>query len=121
MKDGDCTIQFNAFMQGKSATQTVKGGNTEEFYHAENTDNEQFKKTGYNTDGTINKSKMLADLHPDVARVVWKYGRWHHYVDYGPFKKNKLRFKPGVEERLTSKPNNYGMKLITNYGVDKAS
>ena len=121
LKDGDCTVQFNAFMQGKSATQTVKGGNTEEFYHAENTDNEQFKKTGYNTDGTINKSKMLADLHPDVARVVWKYGRWHHYVDYGPFKKNKLRFKPGVEERLTSKPNNYGMRLVTNFGVDKAS
>jgi len=115
LKDGDCTVQFNAFMQGKSATQTVKGGNTEEFYHAENTDNEQFKKTGYNTDGTINKSKMLADLHPDVARVVWKYGRWHHYVDYGPFKKNKLRFKPGVEEKLTNKPNNYGMRLITNF------
>ena len=64
---------------------------------------------------------MLADLHPDVARVVWKYGRWHHYVDYGPFKKNKLRFKSGVEERLTSKPNNYGMRLVTNFGVDKAS
>ena len=115
LKDGDCTVQFNAFMQGKSATQTVKGGNTEEFYHAENTDNEHFKKTGYNTDGTINKSKMLADLHPDVARVAWKYGRWHHYVDYSPFKKNKLRFKPGVEEKLTNKPNNYGMRLITNF------
>ena len=35
LKDGDCTIQFNAFLQGKSATQTVKGGNTEEFYHKE--------------------------------------------------------------------------------------
>ena len=31
---------------------------------------------------------------------------------------NKLRFKPGVEERLTSKPNNYGMRLVTNFGVD---
>jgi hypothetical protein len=31
LKDGDCTIQFNAFLQGKAATQTVKGGNTEEF------------------------------------------------------------------------------------------
>ena len=29
LKDGDCTIQFNAFLQGKAATQTVKGGNTE--------------------------------------------------------------------------------------------
>ena len=32
LKDGDCTIQFNAFLQGKVATQTLKGGNTAEFY-----------------------------------------------------------------------------------------
>lgn len=63
LKDGDCTIQFNAFLQGKCATQTVKGGNTEEFYHAEYTDNEDFQKTKYNSDGTINKSQMLADMH----------------------------------------------------------
>ena len=28
LKDGLCTIQFNAFLQGKVATQTVKGGNS---------------------------------------------------------------------------------------------
>lgn len=118
LKDGDCTIQFNAFLQNKLGTQVVKGGNTEEFYHKEFTENEDFKKTRYNSEGTINKSKMLADLHPDVARVVWKYGRWHHYVDYGPFKKNKLIYKKGVKEKLKNVNNNYGMKLITNYGVN---
>ena len=104
--------------QGKSATQTVKGGNTEEFYHKEFSENGDFQKTGYNSDGTINKSKMLADLHPDVARVVWKYGRWHHYVDYGSFKKNKLIYKRDVKEKLKNVNNNYGMRLITNYGVN---
>ena len=28
LKGGDCTILFNAFLQGKCATQTVTGGNT---------------------------------------------------------------------------------------------
>ena len=113
MKDGDVCVQFNAFLQGKSATQTVKGGNTAEFYHAENTDNEEFKETGYNTDGTINKSKMLVDMHPDVSTLVWKYGRWHHHVNYEPFKKNKLILKQGVE--LPKGVNNYGMELVTNF------
>lgn len=113
MKDGDVCVQFNAFMQGKAATQTVAGGNTAEFYHAENTENEEFKETGYNTEGTVNKSQMLVDMHPDVARLVWKYGRWHHFVDYGPFKVNKLRFKDGYD--LPSGVNNYGMKLIKDF------
>lgn len=114
LKDGDCTIQFNAFLQGKAATQTVKGGNTDEFYHKEFVDKDHsFKKTGYNSSGTINKSKMLVDLHPDVARVVWRYGRWHHYVDYGPFKKNKLILKSGVN--IQKGVNNFGMRLITDY------
>ena len=114
LKDGDCTIQFNAFLQGKAATQTVKGGNTAEFYHAEgDLDKSKWRDGRLNAEGTIKKSKMLADLHPDVARVVWRYGRWHHYVDYGPFKKNKLILKPDVN--IQKGVNNFGMKLITNY------
>ena len=66
----------------------------------------------YNIDGTINKSQMLEDMHPDVARVVWRYGRWHHYVDYSSFKKIKLRVKQGVK-LPENKVNNYGMKLVT--------
>lgn len=71
LKSGWATVQFNAFLQYKLTTQTLKGGNTEAFYAAE---------------GTMPKSQMLVDMHPDVARVVWKFGRWHHYVDYTPFK-----------------------------------
>jgi len=114
LKDGDCTVQFNAFLQGKAATQTVKGGNTAEFYHAEGTqDKTKWRDGMLNPEGTINKSQMLVDMHPDVSRVVWRYGRWHHYVDYSPFKENELRLKSGV--KLTKNVNNYGMKLVTNF------
>ena len=117
LKDGDCTIQFNAFLQGKAATQTVKGGNTEEFYHKEGTqDKSQWRDGQLNPEGTIKKSQMLVDLHPDVARIVFRYGRWHHYVDYGPFKKNQLRLKKDV--KIDKKVNNYGMVLINNYQAD---
>ena len=123
LKDGDCTVQFNAFLQGKCATQTVSGGNTEEFYHKEiGIDKETGEairsdslevKSGYNATGTVAKSQMLVDMHPDVASMVWRYGRWHHYVNYEPFKKNKLKYKPDVV--VKKGVNNYGMKLITNY------
>jgi hypothetical protein len=115
LKDGDCTIQFNAFLQGKCATQTVKGGNTDEFYWKELGEEklDKVKEVGYNPLGTVNKSKMLADIHPDVSKVVWRYNRWHHYVDYSPFKKNELRLKPNV--KIPDGVNNFGMKLITNW------
>jgi hypothetical protein len=95
LKDGWCTIQFNAFIQEKATTQTVKGGNTKEFYDHE---------------GTFNKSKMLEDMHPDVAKVVQKFNRWHHTVNYKPFKGNKLVRKDGVQ--VLDRVNNYGMILV---------
>lgn len=75
LKDGLCTIQFNAFLCGKITTQRMKGGNSDEFYFSE---------------GTLPKSKMIADLHPDCAKVVWRFNRWHHHVDYKRFKQNLL-------------------------------
>lgn len=134
LKDGDCTIQFNAFMQGKAATQTVKGGNTAEFYHVEgNLDKSQWREGQLNPVGTVNKSQMLKDMHPDVTEIVWKYGRWHHYVDYIPFQKpehllnpkqleirrnlgltkddNRLILKPTVDLKAFPKVDNYGMVL----------
>jgi hypothetical protein len=94
LKDGHCTIQFNAFLCGKITTQRMKGGNTEEFYDDE---------------GTLPKSEMLEKLHPDVAKVVFKFNRWHHQVDYSQFKKNKLI--KVVDTSMMPKINNYGMEL----------
>ena len=96
LKAGWCTVQFNAFLQDKVATQTLKGGNTDAFYAEE---------------GTLPKSQMLVRLHPDVARLTWKFNRWHHHVDYRPFKHNKLIRKPGIE--IPEGVNEYGMKLVT--------
>ena len=95
LKDGLCTIQFNAFLQDKINTQILKGGNTAEFYAKE---------------GTLNKSKMLYELHPDVTRVVKKYGRWHHYIDYNVFKDNRLILKKDIV--INKEPNNYGMVKV---------
>lgn len=94
LKGGWCTVQFNAFLQGKVTTQRMNGGNTKELYN----------------DGTYLKSKMLAEMHPDVARVVMRFNRWHHHVDYDRFKKNKLILKKGIV--VSDVINNYGMKLI---------
>lgn len=113
MKDGDVCVQLNAFLQGKAATQTVKGGNTAEFYHAENIENETFKETGYKTEGTVKKSQMLVDMHPDVARLVWRYGRWHYFVDYTPFKVNPMKPKAGIAVPIAT--NDYEMELVTNF------
>lgn len=82
LKKGLCTIQFNAFLQGKMPTQVIKGGNTEAFYAKE---------------GTLAKSRMLIAMHPDLARLVWKFGRPHHHVDYRPFKNNRLVRKEETE------------------------
>ncbi len=96
LKRGDCTIQMNAFLCGKVTTQRMAGGNTEEFYAEE---------------GTKAKSQMIAAMHPDVAEVVWKFNRWHHKVDYTPFKKNILAFHDWVDfNELPPVPE---LKLIT--------
>jgi hypothetical protein len=110
LKDGLCTCQFNVFLQGKAATQTTVGGNTDEFYAVEDQSDEVLH-------GTSNKSDMQYRLHPDVSRNVWKYGRWHHYVDYSPFKNNKPILK---DLKLKNEDNNYGLTLITNYGESDA-
>lgn len=117
LKDGDCTVQFNIFLQGKAATQTVKGGNTAEFYHVEgNLEKDKWRNSYLNAEGTLNKSKMLVDMHPDVATMIFRYGRWHHFVDYTPFVKNRLILKSGLE--IPQGINEYGMYLIDNYDKD---
>ena len=95
LKQGLCTVQFYAFLQDKITTQKLKGGNTAEFYANE---------------GTMPKSKMLVDMHPDVSRVVWKFGRWHHHVDYRPFKNNRLIKR--LDITVPKGVDNYGMTQI---------
>lgn len=94
LKNGWCTVQFNAFLQGKTTTQKLKGGNTAEFYAKE---------------GTYAKSKMQVAMHPDVSRIAFRFGRIHHHVDYSKFKNLKLIPVDGI--RFDYGVNNYGMNL----------
>jgi hypothetical protein len=96
LKDGWCTVLFNAFLAGKVTTMRMKGGNTDNVY----VDNDNRKKF----------AESLREQHPDVVRVTWKFNRWHHHVDYRPFKGNKLKLKEGVE--IKNGIDSYGLKLI---------
>lgn len=94
LKDGWCTIEFQAFLARKEQTMTMKGGNTDELYAG---------------DGRLKMAQSLQQQHPDVVKIAWKWGRWQHQVDYRPFKRNTPRLKPGVV--IPDEPNNYGMVL----------
>lgn len=102
LKDGWVTVQFNAFLQNKINTQKVKGGNSAEFYDKE---------------GTLPKSEMQVKMHPDVSRVSWRFGRWHHHVDYGPFRKNKLVLRDDAE--VTDGVNDFGMRVVPRMDAAK--
>lgn len=93
LKAGWCTIQFNAFLQGKMATQSMPGGNTAELYQ----------------NGTLDKSRMIARVHPDVSRIAKRYNRIHHYVNYEPFERMRLLPRPDLD--LAKGVDNYGMTL----------
>lgn len=93
LKGGWCTVEFNAFLADKIATMQVKGGNT----------------PIYQGDGRLKMAQELQQRHPDVVKIVWKWGRWQHQVDYRPFKNNTPRLRPGVV--IPDEPNNYGMVL----------
>jgi hypothetical protein len=94
LKDGYCTALFNAFLCDKACTMTMKGGNSDELYK---------------DDGRLKMAESLRDQHPDIVKVVWKWDRWQHHVDYSGFKKNKLILKPGVV--IPEGSDDYGMRL----------
>jgi hypothetical protein len=73
----------------------MKGGNTD---------------TLYKNDGRKKMAESLKEQHPDIVNVVWKFNRWHHSVNYKPFKNNKLIKKNN--KVFINKINNYGMQLI---------
>jgi len=96
LKDGDCTILFNAFLCDKVNTMIMTGGNTDKLYK---------------DDGRKKMAESLVEQHPDVVRMAWKWDRWTHFVDYKQFKlNNKLIKKDGIS--IKKGINNYGMKLI---------
>ena len=96
LKDGFCTFLFNAFLQEKAGTMSVKGGNTDELYA---------------DDGRLKMAKSLQEQHPDICTITWKFNRWQHQVNYTVFEKNKLIRKKNVE--IKQGIDNYGLVLNT--------
>ena len=101
LKSGLCTCLFNAFLIGKRTTLKQKGGNTDSIYN-----------TG---DERLEFAKSLQKQHPDVVKIVRRFDRWHHQVDYSPFKYNLLKKKKGIEIPLGI--DNYGMKLVRKSSI----
>ncbi len=95
LKAGWVTVLFKAFMQNKTSTLKMKGGNTDEVYKQ--------------TDNRREFAESLQKQHPDVTQVVWRYNRWHHEVNYRPFRYNKLKKIEDLE--VKEGVNNYGMQL----------
>ena len=93
LRDGWCTVLFNAFLIRKLTTMTVKGGMTPH----------------YQGDGRWKMAEELRRRHPDIVKITRKWGRWQHQVDYRPFKGNKPILKKGVT--IPQGINNYGMVL----------
>ena len=102
LKDNYCTLLFTALCMNKGTTvgckdaKPMKGGNTDNVY--------------IDNDYRLKFAKSLEEQHPDIVKVVWKFNRWHHQVDYSGFKKNKLRLKPGITPIKVN--NEYGMQLV---------
>jgi len=100
LKDGYCTVLFRALLMSKPGTVGskaggMKGGNTDTVYAG--------------GDHRLAFAESLKEQHPDCVEVVWRFGRWHHKVDYSAFKNNALITKPGITPRATH--NNYSMTL----------
>lgn len=98
LKDGYCTILFNAFLAMKAQTMTMKGGNTDELY----ANSEIF-------DGRLEMARSLQRQHPDIVKITRKWGRWQHHVDYRDFKSNRLILKKDL--KIDVAVDNYGMRL----------
>lgn len=88
-----CTVLFLAFLADKVATMTMRGGNTDKLYKG---------------DGRLKMAESLREQHPDVCKVVEKWGRWQHSVDYSGFTQ-QLKLKPDVV--VPDCIDNYGMVL----------
>ncbi len=65
------SVLFNAFLAYKITTMTMSGGNTEALYKI---------KEGEKDGGRLMAESLQAQ-HPELVKIVCKWGRWQHSVD----------------------------------------
>ena len=75
LKDGYCTMLFTWCYCNKARTMLMKGGNTDKLYA---------------DDGRKKMAESLKEQHPDIVKIIKKWGRWQHSVNYKVFQHNKL-------------------------------
>jgi hypothetical protein len=78
LHNGGSTASCDYYMINKVATsEKMKGGNQDELYKG----NDPKKK--------LLKAKMLQSVWPQYAKTVIRFNRYHHFVDWKVFKKNR--------------------------------
>lgn len=102
LKAGRCTVLFCAFCCAKAATMTMKGGNTDELYQG---------------DGRQKMADSLLEQHPDVVSVITRWNRPQHFVNYAPFKGNRLIRHPDAD--FSGGADEHGMALRDGRWVDE--
>jgi len=107
LKTGYCTMLFNAFLIGKTASMTMKGGNTTEVYEVDSPGGKD-TRSGEKFDKRFKFAKSIWMQHKDITNIVQKYNRWHHYVDYYKFKQRPV-LKEGLN--IPKGINEYGLVL----------
>jgi hypothetical protein len=93
LKDGWCTVLFNAFLIYKHTTMSLGGGMTP-YYNG--------------TDKRREFVNELVSAHPDIVTLTEKWGRWHHHVDYSGFRQ---QLKKRKDVYIPFGVNEFGMTL----------
>lgn len=100
LADGWCTVQMLAFLQKKSGTMTMKGGNTDELYRY--------------YDGRLKMARSLERKWPGVVKTSRRFGRPQHIV-YDAWRRfdTPLKRRDDIDWEALEKQgtNEYGMEL----------
>ncbi len=111
LKDGYVTCLFHSILMDKPDTafsrtnKPMRGGNTDNVYNT--------------NDHRLKFAMSLREQHPDCVKVTFKFGRYHHHVDYSAFANNRLLLKDGIIPIPAI--NNYGMMLHKDNKNENAS
>jgi hypothetical protein len=97
LRKGWCTVLFDIFCISKMRTMTMKGGNSDELYKG---------------DGRLRMANSLKMQHPNHVRVVWKFNRWQHSVNWGVFKQKLLPRKDIDWQKFREKK--WDLKVVQN-------
>lgn len=113
LKDGWATMLFNAFLADKTTTMRMTGGNTDELYQGNGYAlGRSTALTQSMHEAVLEKAMTLQRMHPDIVQVKKKWGRWHHEVDYSPFRDNVLELATPSSSEVFDDTDDFGFRLI---------